>query len=172
MSDPDAILDYAPPPHSLGRTAAELAIKALRYAHWFIRRRPLRAAEVFVAGWLLIAAAWVIQALACDHRHIVFTPVIVRTALRGELLPVALSAVAGAVLVVALVALVRVAAQRRWRAMLLCMSVALPSGIASGMLQYERCPHATYAQVFGASIPVVGDACRNDRNSEPWWLRD
>jgi hypothetical protein len=172
MSDSRAILEYAPPPRSPGRTAAESALRALRYTHWFVRRRALRAPEVFVGGWLMVAAAWVIQALACDHRHIVFTPVIIRTALRGEHLPVAPSALAGSVLAVALAAFVRVAARRRWRAVLLCVSVALPSGIASGMLQYERCPHATYAQVFGASIPIVGDACRNDRDSEPWWLRD
>ena len=172
MSDPDSIRDYAAPPRSLGRTAAESALSALRYAHWVIRRRPLRAPEVFVGGWLLVATAWVIQALTCDSRRIVFTPVIIRTALRGEYLPIALSALAGAVLVVALAAFVRIAAERRWRAMLLCVSLALPTGIASGMLQCERCPHATYVQVFGASIPVVGDACRNDRDSEPWWLRD
>lgn len=160
MAEPKIILDYAPRPRSRGQVVAELLARAVRYAGWLLWGRPLRAPEVFIGGWLFAAAAWAIQAIECERCQVIFTPLMYPTVLPG------------AVLIVALAALVRLATKRRWRAMLLCTIVALPSGIASGMLQYERCPHATYLQVFGASIPVAGRACGNPRQLEPWWLRE
>ena len=62
--------------------------------------------------------------------------------------------------------------ERRWKAIVLLGMIAVPTAVMSGMLQIERCPHATYVQVIGINIPVVGKGCHNPRDSTVWWLRD
>src|SRR5688572_16375469 len=59
----------------------------------------------------------------------------------------------------------------RLKQLLVCIVIAGLSGIASGAVQFDRCPHATYLQLFGMSIPIIGDKCGNARPITPWWFR-
>jgi len=43
---------------------------------------------------------------------------------------------------------------------------------ASGLIQFRRCPHATYLQVGGVSIAIVGERCGNVQPGTPWWARE
>ena len=157
MDSPRNVLDYAPPPRPLRRVIAYSLTRSLQYLCWFILHRPIHAHEVFVTGWLFFAGWWVAQALGP----------------RWTFLQSGLAySVAGAILVVAWAGLVRTIARRRWRLTAICVSMAIVSGMASGLVQLDQCPHAIYLQVCGASIPVVGKACSNPRDYNPWWIRD
>ena len=70
------------------------------------------------------------------------------------------------------VALFRLAVGRRWKALKLVLLTVVCVMPLAGMIQFERCPHATYLQLFGMSIPVEGRACGNIRRIEPWWMRE
>ena len=154
MGDEAAILDYAPPPRAW----------PVRFAdglQWFFLRRPLRPVEVALGAWSVIAVAY---AYLAAHRFDF-------SAAPGISYKPAIALFLTGVLVAG-VAAWRLAARRRWRAILLLCLVAGPTGLMAGMLQVERCPHASYVQVLGLSFTVAGDRCGNSRKFEPWWLRE
>ena len=68
-------------------------------------------------------------------------------------------------------AAIGVVRDRRWRTAAACLAVAAVAGVASGATQTERCPHATYVQWFGVTVPIAGTACHNVQPTCPWWLR-
>ena len=70
-----------------------------------------------------------------------------------------------------LLASIRLIRARRYAASLLLVWVALLTAFLGGVIQFDRCPHATYVQVIGISIPIAGDACKNPRQTAPWWMR-
>jgi hypothetical protein len=103
--------------------------------------------------------AYLLQAYDCHRRGVSFTPVTLRSPLAASLLSVTLFSLG------------RLAFKRRWRAVLLSIALAVPTGIATGVFQGERCPHATYLQLFGRSVDVIGKGCNNSRDATTWWLR-
>jgi len=161
MDNGRAILEYGRPSRSAVGRAADRAAAALSRVEWSLVRQPLRAHEVFFRTLPTGAAAWGLAWATGGRPH-------------GSLLGIwwplwPISAVA--LLVVAAGALVRLLATGRLRMAAACAAAALPVCVASGLVQYERCPHATYLQAFGAIITVEGQACGNQRHFEPWWLR-
>jgi hypothetical protein len=159
-ADPDGriILDYALPPPSRWSQIKRLLINSPRYLFWFAFRRTLRAVEVFLGGWIVLAAWSISYAMATRGRE--FTPLVM------------VDSLAAAVLVVTVASLALIAARRCWVTFAVCMAAAIPIGAASGLVQVERCPHAIYFQFCGASFGVVGERCRNPQDVRPWWLRD
>ncbi len=167
MTQTDLALDYAPRPPSFRRSVIERVATALRRTGWLIARRPLGAIDVFVGGWLLVATCWDLSWTPLWDRawpSIAGARLIVYTVGWGTPIGVA-------TLVVSFFALIRLTLRRRWRAVVICISVALLAGIASGAVQTERCPHATYLQFFGSGPAIWGKPCRNPQMSCPWWLR-
>jgi hypothetical protein len=158
LSEDRVVLEYGQPPPSVGRRAAGAIVRWGRWARWFFLRRPLRGVEVAMAGWLTAAVSYAMLA-----GHAVRMPA---EWLRAYVCVSIATAVAGAGAVVWLVA------RRRWRALLLWVAVVVPSGILSGVFQIEHCPHATYVQIMGGSIPIAGDPCGNPRKIAPWWMRE
>ena len=158
MSENRVVLEYAQPPPSAGRRAWGAAARWGRWARWFLLRRPLRGIEVATAGWLAAAVSY--AALA---GHAVRMP---EAWLRAYVCVSVATVIAGIGALAWLVAL------GRWRAVLLWIAMAVPTGILSGVFQIERCPHATYVQIMGGSIPVAGDPCHNPRKIAPWWMRE
>lgn len=159
MTKPRSVIDYAPPRRSAGRDITDRLANTLRYLGWFIWRRPLRAHEAFIGCWLALALLWAVMALKTLREGYVFMPSHLMTSLAMSLLLVAATGFTVSAL------------RGRWWPLIICVTVALPAGAASGLFQYDHCPHATYLQVVGVSIPVVGKACRNPRDAAPWWMR-
>lgn len=120
---------------------------------WFLLRRPVRASEIVIGGWLMMIT---LHGLADSLLLGDFQRVLLR---RSGL------TVAGATLI----AFCTLLAQRRWRAILLAIVIALPTGAVGGLIQTDRCPHATYVNVAGVTIAVSGKACHNPRHFKPWW---
>jgi hypothetical protein len=145
---PTTILDYAPriPPwQGLGS-----------WLRWLFTERQLYPVEVAFGGWALFAVNYVLSA----------TKLLTADASRVFMLS---AMVTGSVAV--LLASYRMLVARRFAMSLLLVIVALLSSLIGGIIQFERCPHATYVQIVGISIAVSGDACNNSRNITPWWMR-
>jgi hypothetical protein len=119
--------------------------------------RPLRAIEVFFICWFGGIGIWVGGSLLFANAN------------RPDTLAITL--ISGEFFVVALGAFLGVARERRRKQTLSCAAIALITGALAGQFQLDRCPHATYLQVFGISVPITGHACSNPRNAAPWWLR-
>jgi hypothetical protein len=137
---------------------AELFLRFVHVVRWFFFYRPLNAAEVAIGAWLAWSALWVFW-----------------TARRFEIASNTLKPAIALTVVLAgvvAVALLRLAVRRRWKALATCAGVALAVAPLSGLVQFERCPHASYVQVFGFSFTVDGERCGNDRRIEPWWMRE
>lgn len=120
------ILDYAPPPRPLGRIFRDWLNRALRTALWFLFRRQTNATEVALGCWLFACAVYVLGWLGWSPR---FTG--------PDTLPLLLSAT---FIVPAAGGLVRLLFSRRWRRLLLTLAVVLPTGFATGLLQFDDCP--------------------------------
>lgn len=131
-----------------------------------VRRRPWPG-ELLLLAWSALCIANAMQALRCRNLGIVYTPPIF---LRHGF-EVGLWALLA--LTVTVAGFYGLARQRRWRAIVVCGAVVIVAGIVSGALQLGSCPHATYLQVVGLDIPIVGNACGNSQNQnlQPWWLR-
>jgi hypothetical protein len=136
MNRDRVILDYAPASATTRRRIVNALAGAVPYAGWFVWHRPIRALEVVVAAWLVIAVAWVWHAMLYRRGLFAFPE------------PILVNSVVGAVLIVGFVAAARILVRRRWRALRWCVLISLASSLATGMLQWERCPHATYLQVL------------------------
>ena len=111
-----------------------------------------------MAGWLTAAVSYAVLA-----GHMLRMP---EAWLRAYV------CVSVATVVVGIGAFARLVALGRWRAVLLWVAVVVPTGVLSGVFQIERCPHATYVQIMGGSIPIAGDPCGNPRKIAPWWMRE
>jgi hypothetical protein len=135
-----------------------LLLSFARLTRWFLFQRSLDAAEVAVAAWLAWAALFIFWAAR-------------RFELGSDSLKPALS-LTWLLPCVMGVALVRLMMRRRWTALLVFVLVVVAVAPFAGMVQLERCPHATYVQILGISIPVKGNPCGNPRKVEPWWLRE
>jgi hypothetical protein len=125
------ILDYAPPRRSLARRVGESLARPGRLLFWFCFRRPLSAAEIAIGGWLVMAGAWAYFAAAARPLADPLKPVIALCLTTG---------------VTTAVAFARLIAKRRWSAIAVACTIAAATAVLSGMLQLERCPHATYLQ--------------------------
>ena len=151
------VLNYARPPQPLARRTLDLFARIVRATPWFIFRRPLRVIEFAIA---MVACAIAVYAVA------------------AAVLKEATSAAPGGIffighmlLLVSLGALFQAVAVRRRRPLIFWCFIALPFALLSGMIQVVRCPHATYFQVSGVTVPVAGDPCNNPRKVIPWWLQ-
>ena len=125
---------------------------------WFLGRRDLSAVEVALGAWVAWVALYVFWAARWFE-------------LGSNSLKPAL-ALTWTLPVVVFVALFRLALTRQWKALRLFFVMAVVLAPFSGMLQFERCPHAIYVQVMGISLPVHGMPCGNPRRVEPWWMRE
>jgi hypothetical protein len=135
-----------------------LSLRFARLTWWFLFQRPLDAAEVAVAAWLAWTALYIFWAASSFE-------------LGRSLMKAALSLTILLPFVVA-GSLLRLAMRKRWAAIVSIVLVVVAVAPLAGMVQFERCPHATYLQIIGVSIPVEGNPCNNPRRVEPWWLRD
>jgi hypothetical protein len=135
----------------------ELLLRFARLTRWFLFQRALDAAEVAVAAWLAWAALYAFWAA---HRFELGSSSLKPTLSLTILLPL-----------VAAVALVQVVRRKRWKAIISFVLVMVAAAPLAGMVQFERCPHATYVQILGISFPVEGNRCGNPRSVEPWWMR-
>lgn len=149
------VLDYAPR-ESRGTRVRNRWYALARSLRWFAAERPLRSAEVALIGWALFAITYIL--------------LVTGVARRDALLKPALASMLTAS-VVMLIAAVRLIRTRQYAASFLVAGVACFTALLGGVIQWERCPHATYVQVIGISIPVSGDPCNNPRNVIPWWAR-
>jgi len=146
------VLDYAPRQTRLARLTQRLRPLA-RWLRWLLIERQLSAVEVAFGGWALFAINYVLFVAGGQ----------------GLLVIVLAAMVTGSVGL--LLASIRLIRARRYAASFLLVWVALLTAFLGGVIQFDRCPHATYVQVIGISIPVAGDACGNPRQIAPWWMR-
>ena len=148
VNEPAPVLDYAPGPPARWR-------RILSTLHWFVVRRRIRAAEIVIGGWLLMVALYALPNLLSleDFQKV--------------LLNSSYLTVAGATIV----AFCTLLAKLRWRAVLLAIVIAVPTGVVGGLVQTDRCPHARYVNIGGVIFTVSGKACHNGRYFKPWWRR-
>jgi hypothetical protein len=146
-----AILEYETRP-----TARFTLREAVRQALWFCLGRPMRPLEIatvwiaasgFFYGWVMIDLASTLN----SHALLLYFP--------------ALSC--GISTAAALVMLYR---RRAWGAAAVAGIFLIVILLFSGIVQITRCPHATYLQTFGFSVPIHGDACGNVQDQRPWWM--
>lgn len=149
------VLDYAPRQTRIARWTQRLR-RLAHWLRWLLIERQLSAVEVAFGSWALFAINYVLFASNVAARQGLF--VIVLAAM-----------VTGSVGL--LLASIRLILARRYAASLLLVWVALLTAFIGGVIQFDRCPHATYVQVIGISIPITGDACGNPRQIRPWWMR-
>jgi hypothetical protein len=148
------VLDYTRPPRSPNQRLAGLIIQMMRGIRSFLLERDLSVAETSVICWLTLTSSWALAAILGSYR----APEVIAQLGIGLFLAV-------------VICLAILAWDGRWKAFLLCLSFIMTTGIASGVLQVHRCPHATYLQIMGRSIPIAGKACNNEQPSQPWWLQ-
>ena len=149
-NEPALVLDYAPAPPAWWR-------RVLRKLLWFFLRRRVRTVEIVVGGWLLMVGLYF---FAGSREY-------VPKEYHRTLLSAAYLAVTGATLSAFCILLM----QFRWRAALLAVIIALPTGAVGGLFQTDRCPHATYLNIGGVTFAISGKACHNPRYFAPWWKR-
>jgi hypothetical protein len=144
--DPPPILDYSQPTTRRSRNVA-----------WFLFRRPLRAVEAAPALWIVATVSYAVTAAIGGGRVFLDNPALVVPLFS-----------AAAALTASLYAAKRNSALRSAFCLLFGLFIAVPSGA----IQATRCPHAGYLQVWGVSIPVTGEPCRNPRPVVPPWILD
>ena len=154
-SPPTVILDYEPPPARLGVRVARRRV-ALARAVW--RRRPWPA-ELLLLGWSTLCVAHVVLEVSRTR----YPSVYIRPVRQQDWVALLLAMTIGGAW--------GLARRRRWRTLVACAAAVLTGGVASGIVQFTSCPHATYLQALWFHVPVFGDPCNNVQRFEPpWWM--